>query len=63
MCGGASPEPAPVMPAVDNAAVMAALKKEQDLARLRKGRQSTILTPMTEDQGTTTGGKKTLLGG
>lgn len=63
MCfGGGSVAPAVVTPApkVSDADVQASMEKERALARLRKGRSSTILTSGLglEDAGT----KKTLLG-
>lgn len=61
MCfGGASvPEvkKAKPIPTENSAEVEAAAAKERQLAQLRKGRQSTILTPLTNN-----GQQKTLLG-
>jgi len=63
MCGGGGGYVAPATetPKASNAEVQAAMEKERALARLRKGRSSTILTSGLglEDPGT----KKTLLGG
>lgn len=60
--GGSAPavQPAPDPPAKNDAAVQASMEKERALARLRRGRSSTILTSGLglEDPGT----KKTLLG-
>jgi carbohydrate-binding DOMON domain-containing protein len=60
--GGGSSAPAPVSmaaPSKSDAEVQAAMEKERTLARLRKGRSSTILT---SGLGLDDGGKKTLLG-
>ena len=64
MCGGGGGgyvAPAAATPKASNAEVQAAMEKERELARMRKGRSSTILTSGfgLEDPGT----KKTLLGG
>lgn len=58
--GGSSPavQPAPKMPSSSDAEVEAARERERKLARLRKGRRSTILTPLSDESG----GSKTLLG-
>jgi len=58
--GGGYVAPAPAPPQKSDADVQAAMEKERALARLRKGRSSTILTSGLglEDAGT----KKTLLG-
>jgi len=62
MCfgGGGNVAPATPAPKVSDADVQASMEKERALARLRKGRSSTILTSGLglEDPGT----KKTLLG-
>lgn len=58
MCGGGYPrvEPAKPMPTISDKEVQEAMAKEKALALKRKGRQSTILTPLVDDYG------KTLLG-
>lgn len=58
MCGGSYPkvEPAQPAPAMTDQEVEEAMAKERALALKRKGRQSTILTPLSDDYG------KTLLG-
>ena len=55
-----TPEHAPLPPApkTTDADVEEAAQKERELARLRKGRKSTILTDMATDSS----GRKTLLG-
>jgi len=59
-CGGGTPAVQKYTPAPkeEDPAVQDAIKKERELALKRKGRQSTILTPMGTDQTQT----KTLLG-
>lgn len=57
--GGGGYVAQPTTPSTTDPAVEEAAEKERRLARLRKGRASTILTPMTGDL---EGGKKTLLG-
>ena len=63
MCGGSTPalQPQPKIPDASDPAVQAAMEKEKQLAMLRKGRQSTILTSFAglDNSGS---GKKTLLG-
>lgn len=61
MCFGSSPSvsPQPAAPSVTDPAVEEAAAKERALARLRKGRRSTILTSFL---GEDTGKGKTLLG-
>lgn len=59
--GGGSVQPMPAAPATTDPAVEEAAAKERALARLRKGRSSTILTSLIgQPDGVT--GKKTLLG-
>lgn len=53
-------QPLPSSPAKDDAAVQAAAERERELARRRKGKESTILTGST--LGKTADGQKTLLG-
>ena len=50
--GGGQPAVQPYKPAPkgDDPAVQAAILKERELAMKRKGRKSTILTPMTGDE-------------
>lgn len=64
MCGGGGGgyvAPAMATPKASNTEVQAAMEKERELARLRKGRSSTILTSgMGLDSSSD---KKTLLGG
>ena len=62
MCGGGGGyvAPAPAVPKTSDAEVQAAMEKERELARLRKGRSSTILTSGLGLENT---GKATLLGG
>ena len=57
--GGSSPQPVAQAPAVDSAAVEAAMAKERALALRRKGRQSTILAGVLSAD---SGAPKTLLG-
>ena len=58
--GGGSVQPMSSAPSKSDAEVQAAMEKERTLARLRKGRSSTILTSGTGlAEG---GGGKTLLG-
>lgn len=52
MCGGGGMpaiQPAPATPKPADPAVQEAMKKERELALKRKGRQSTILTPLTNE--------------
>jgi len=60
--GGGTSYTAPAMepPKKSDAEVQAAMEKERSLARLRKGRRSTILTSGLDLDDTS--GKKTLLG-
>ena len=55
-------KPAPVVPTKTDTAVETAGANEMALARLRKGRGSTILTGGLSSLGTAGSGKKTLLG-
>jgi len=59
-CGGGPPPVQPYKPApkLEDPSVQEALRKEKELAGKRRGRQSTILTPMATDQNQ----PKTLLG-
>ena len=52
----------PKVPAKTDQDVEAAGARERALARLRKGRASTILTPLAAEGASGTAGKKTLLG-
>ena len=64
MCGGGGGgyvAPAPAVPKTSDTEVQAAMEKERELARLRKGRRSTILTSGLVGLENT--GKATLLGG
>jgi hypothetical protein len=63
-----SVQPAPPMPSQSDAEVQAAMEKERALARLRRGRRSTILTSglgVGADTGgsATTAPRKTILSG
>ena len=68
--GGYSPPPVPAVqpaPATPSSTgndpeVEAAMNKERMLARKRKGRQSTILSPLTDVEAAARGTQKTLLG-
>lgn len=57
--GGSSPavQSAPKMPSASSAEVKASRERERELARRRKGRQSTILTDLSAESG-----GKTVLG-
>ncbi len=57
---GYSTPPLQAAPKYSDKEIEAAMAKERELARRRKGRQSTILTPLTT--GDYEGEKKTLLG-
>jgi len=62
MCFGGGPSysapPIQAAPKYSDKEIEAMMAKERELARRRKGRQSTILTSLIGDEG----GKKTLLG-
>ncbi|MFH2076211.1 MAG: hypothetical protein ABIJ57_12840 [Pseudomonadota bacterium] len=63
MCFGGGPSysapPIQVAPKLSDKEVEAAMARERELARRRKGRRSTILTSLIGDY---EGGKRTLLG-